>query len=634
MDLFTEHADLRVGKIIEVNGNSVKIELDSNLGNLNRTIEGRVYPIGQMASVIKIHCGRRIIFGFVNMLRMRSDVELLENVKITPSDDSRILEADLFGEAIWSEVGGELDFNRGVETYPLPLQYAYLTTREELEKIYLAAEKRAASKFDPMISIGTYVGSNKAVCRANINRLFGNHCAILGSTGAGKSATVAAILHAILEYRFMKDQKEQRLSPRIILIDPHGEYAKAFKDKAIVYRAYSEASTNGETAIDLQLPYWLMSGDEFRAMVIGKTEQEATSQNNIVYEALAYGRMVQAGIVASINDPVGEQVATLVEGKQEDDRSNFDRDKPVPFKLEEFVKHVDKVQGNKSGKTEPRAPSDGVRQKVEAVLRKLRVLRSNPQLRFIMDEFDNDSPTIETVVAQFVGKNKGQDKKQDKQEDKAEDKGIRIIDISGLPNEISGPLTALISRLLFQYKLWQTPEERKRDPVLIACEEAHRYVPNHGEAQYKEAQESIRRIAKEGRKYGIGLMLISQRPSDVESTVLSQCNSWIVLRLTNAQDQEHVGRFLPDSLSGLTRILSSLTRREAVFVGEAAALPSRIKIKELSIDQLPDSSDISFIDGWTNELLEAAEICAITTRWTGINNEDNRATEETDTPPF
>jgi len=251
-----------------------------------------------------------------------------------------------------------------------------------------------------------------------------------------------------------------------------------------------------------------------------------------------------------------------------------------------------------------------------------------------MDEFDNDSPTIETVVAQFVGKNKGQDKKQDKQEDKAEDKGIRIIDISGLPNEISGPLTALISRLLFQYKLWQTPEERKRDPVLIACEEAHRYVPNHGEAQYKEAQESIRRIAKEGRKYGIGLMLISQRPSDVESTVLSQCNSWIVLRLTNAQDQEHVGRFLPDSLSGLTRILSSLTRREAVFVGEAAALPSRIKIKELSIDQLPDSSDISFIDGWTNELLEAAEICAITTRWTGINNEDNRATEETDTPPF
>ena len=227
MNLFKEHADLRIGKIIEVNGNSIKIELDSNLGNLNRTIEGRVCSIGQMASVIKIHFGRRVIFGFVKMLRMSSEVDLLDNTRISPSDDSRILEADLFGEAVWSETSSELDFNRGVETYPLPLQYAYLTTREELEKIYLAAEKKAESTVDPMIPIGTYIGSNKAICRANIDKLFGNHCAILGSTGAGKSATVAAILHAILEYKFDKDKS---LSPRIILIDPHGEYAKAFKD--------------------------------------------------------------------------------------------------------------------------------------------------------------------------------------------------------------------------------------------------------------------------------------------------------------------------------------------------------------------------------------------------------------------
>lgn len=607
MELFKEHIDLRIGKIIEVNGNSIKIELDGKLGNLNRTIDGRVYPIGQMASVIKIHFGRRIIFGFVKMLRMSSEVDLLENTKISPSDDSRILEADLFGEAIWSETSNELDFNRGVETYPLPLQYAYLTTREELEKIYISAEKKAESKYDPMIPIGTYVGSNRAICRANIDKLFGNHCAILGSTGAGKSATVAAILHAILEYKFDKDKS---LSPRIILIDPHGEYAKAFKDKAIVYRAYSEASASGETFINLKLPYWLMSGDEFRAMVIGKTEREATSQNNIVYEALSYARMVQAGIVKSLVNPNGDQVAQLVDGKTEDDRSNFDRDKPVPFKLEEFIKHIDKVQGNKSGVATPRTASDDMRQKVENVLRKLRVLKSNPQLKFIMDEFNEKSPTIETVLTQFVGKNEGPDK------------GIRIIDISGLPNEISGPLTALISRLLFQYKLWQTPEQRRKDPVLIACEEAHRYVPEKGEAQYKEAQESIRRIAKEGRKYGIGLMLVSQRPSDVESTVLSQCNSWIVLRLTNSQDQEHVGKFLPDSLSGLTRILSSLTRREAVFVGEAAALPSRIKIEKLSRDQLPDSSDISFVDGWTNVLLESQEISAITNKWTKQGKSD------------
>jgi hypothetical protein len=178
-------------------------------------------------------------------------------------------------------------------------------------------------------------------------------------------------------------------------------------------------------------------------------------------------------------------------------------------------------------------------------------------------------------------------------------------------------LTALIARLLFQYKLWQTREEREKDPVLFICEEAHRYVPNHGEAQYKEAQEAVRRIAKEGRKYGIGLMLVSQRPSDVEATVLSQCNSWIILRLTNASDQEHVSKFLPDSLIGLTKMLPSLTRREAIFVGEAAALPSRIRINKLSANQLPDSNDISFVNGWINEPTKIAELKKISDRWVG-----------------
>ena len=183
---------------------------------------------------------------------------------------------------------------------------------------------------------------------------------------------------------------------------------------------------------------------------------------------------------------------------------------------------------------------------------------------------------------------------------------------------MAGPLTALIARLLFQYKLWQTKDERKTDPILFVCEEAHRYVPNHGEAQYKEAQEAVRRIAKEGRKYGIGLMLVSQRPSDVESTVLSQCNSWLILRLTNSNDQQHVAKFLPDSLAGLTSMLSALTRREALFVGEAAALPSRIRITKLPLDKLPDSHDISFVEGWTNQHAKVDQLKEITNKWTGL----------------
>ena len=260
-----------------------------------------------------------------------------------------------------------------------------------------------------------------------------------------------------------------------------------------------------------------------------------------------------------------------------------DRDKPVPFE-QQFTKHIDKVQGRKPDKVENLATYK--RESVDSILKKLRILRANPQLKFLMDDYSGASPDLQKVLNQFVGCSASQH--------------IRIIDISGLPNEVAGPLTALISRLLFQYKLWQTREERKKDPILFICEEAHRYVPNHGEAQYKEAQEAVRRIAKEGRKYGLGLGLVSQRPSDVESTVLSQCNSWIVLRLTNSSDQLHVAKFLPDNLSGLTKMLPSLTRREAIFVGEAAALPSRIKIQSLPENKLPDSNDISFSEGWLN----------------------------------
>ena len=495
----------------------------------------------------------------------------------------------------------KLSFIRGVETYPLPLQDAFLCLNDELESIYRAAEDLKEIDNNPMVPIGNYVGGNNAVCRANIDKLFGHHCAILGSTGSGKSGTVASILHTVISHTI----KGKNISPRIVIIDPHGEYAKAFVDKAIVYRAYNEASTAVAKSEQLKLPYWLMSSDEFRSLVIGKTEFEATSQTNMVYQAVTYARLLNAGFVESVgDDPLGEANSEIpTNGKTEIDILNFDRDKPIPFSLSEFVKHIDKVQGRKSGKSDYLTPSDSNRQKIESILKKLKILRSNPQLSFLMEEYSTSSPSLETILNQFVGE--------------IDDKNLRIIDISGLPNEVAGPLTALIARLLFQYKLWQTREEREKDPVLFICEEAHRYVPNHGEAQYKEAQEAVRRIAKEGRKYGVGLMLVSQRPSDVEATVLSQCNSWIILRLTNSNDQEHVSKFLPDSMIGLTKMLPSLTRREAIFVGEAAALPSRIRINKLSPEQLPDSNDISFVKGWVNEPTKATVLKKITDRWIG-----------------
>ncbi len=601
-ELFSPRSELKIGRIVEVSGNSLRIELDDDINELVRAVDGKNYPIGQIGSVIKIHFGRKVLFAFVRLLRMRSEVlDGAEDTQISPSDDARLLEADLFGQGTWSQASEKLNFTRGVETYPLPLQQAFLCLNKELESVYKAAEYNAAeTSISPMVPIGNYVGSNNAICRANIDKLFGHHFAILGSTGSGKSGTVASLLHSILDY----EHDSKKLKPRIIIIDPHGEYAKAFGDSALVYRAYNDASATETDGELLKLPYWLMSSDELRSLVIGKTEFEATSQNNIIYEGISYARQVQASLIKDIGDnPLGGINAEREDDVDEDKVLNFDRDKPVPFKLTQFEKHIDKVQGRKLGKTDNMAPSSSERGRIDKILKKLRILQANPQLKFLMEDFSENAPTLQDVLNQFIGESEG--------------KHIRIIDISGLPNEVAGPLTALIARLLFQYKLWQTKDERKKDPVLFICEEAHRYVPNHGEAQYKEAQEAIRRIAKEGRKYGLGLGLISQRPSDVESTVLSQCNSWIVLRLTNSGDQEHVAKFLPDSLSGLTKMLPALTRREAIFVGEAAALPSRIRIQKLPDNKLPDSNDISFSEGWLNDPMDEDELKSIVDRWCG-----------------
>jgi len=533
---------------------------------------------------------------------MRSEIAFVEGQKsIAPGDDSRVLEADLFAQGIWQGEKKGLSFSRGVETYPLPLQGVYLTTAEELDAIFSAAEHSAEHEtISPLIAIGTYVGSNGATCRANLDKLLGQHCAVLGSTGSGKSGTVAALVHSMLEHQAVNGTQ---IKPRIIIIDPHGEYSAAFQNNATVLRAYASGA-NEVAATELRLPYWLMSGDELRGLIIGKTEAEATSQNNIIYKALKYARMVQAGIITALpNNPNGDQQPALCAGKTEVDISSFDRDKPIRFSMDEFVRHIDHVQGRKTGKTDNLSSSE--RKSHDSILDKLNVLRTDPRINFLMNDSPSDS--LEKSIRQLTGVAENEST-------------LKIIDISGAPNEVAGTLAAMICRILFNYKIWQTREEREKDPVLLICEEAHRYVPDRGEAQYREAQEAIRRIAKEGRKYGLGLMLVSQRPSDVESTVLSQCNSWVILRLTNGSDQEHVKKFLPDSLAGITKMLSSLARREAVFVGEAAALPARIRIRELSPEQLPDSRDISFVNGWLQPPLSEETVKKTADRWTSLKN--------------
>jgi len=554
--------NLAIGTIIEVDGSHIVAELKPGITELSRIFGGDTYPIGQFGSIVKIHFGRRIIFAFVGRLRMKAEYELERGIAPQAASDERVIEADLFGEGEWlrdatvAPASWELKFDRGVATYPLPQQTVYLTPKRELRFIYGHGK-------GPSVHLGEHVGTGGTKCYAAMNELLGKHTAILGSTGAGKSGTVAAVLHSLLEWGAEAGLASWK--PRIVVLDPHNEYAKAFKDQHI------RLSTDKGS---LKLPYWLLNFQETVSLVIGKTEFVATSQSNIVKLALLNARSAAA---PTLKIDLTKQPLTV--------------DSPTPYSIQKFKEEVNaqRPPGKDKKEQEP----------FNSVINKLETLERDSRMSFMLAPWDEATDEFASVLSQFVG----------------DDKPVRIVDLLGVPNEVAGICSAVIARTLFNLKVWQTTEERERDPVLLVCEEAHRYVPNRGEAQYEAAQEAIRRIAKEGRKYGIGLLLVSQRPSEVEATVLSQCNSWIILRITNEADREHVRAILPDSMAGLTKMLSGLRRQEAIFVGQAAILPSRILVRSLSTDQLPRSNDIDFNKGWQGPAMTAAELGVIANRW-------------------
>jgi len=547
--------NLAIGRIIEVDGSRLVAELNPTLSELSRIYAGETYPIGQFGSIIRIHFGRRLVYALVGRLRMKSEFQAERGLVPASSSDERIVEADLFGEGEWVHGATgewELRFERGVSTYPLPQQTVYLTPKAELRFIY--GKARGA-----VVQLGQHVGSGGTPCLADLNELLGKHTAVLGSTGSGKSGTVAAIIHSILERGSAFNYAKWR--PQIIILDPHGEYGSAFAK-------HTKLSSDDGT---LTLPYWLLNFQETVALLIGKTEFVATSQANIVKSALMSAR------------EEGAQQLSL-------DPSLITVDSPVPYKLASLKT---KIEADKP-------PQASKQDSHNSILQKLEVLMTDARLRFMMTEWDgNNSDPFPEIIKQLIG----------------DGPQPRIVDLSGVPNEVAGVSSAAIARTLFNLKIWQTQPERESDPVLLVCEEAHRYVPNRGEAQYEAAQEAIRRIAKEGRKYGVGLLLVSQRPSEVEATVLSQCNSWIVLRITNEADRDHVRSILPDSMSGLTKMLSGLRRQEAIFVGQAAMLPSRILIRDLKPEQLPKSNDIDFDRGWQNDVTPDEQIQEVVNRW-------------------
>ena len=432
-----------------------------------------------------------------------------------------------------------------MSTYPLPLQRVYLTPKSELQQIYGGASPDG-------IFIGNYVGADEEACYLDLNELIGKHTAILGSTGSGKSACVTAVVKGIDECR--PTQENGAWHPRIVILDPHGEYRQAFPRA----RVLSIESGN------LQLPFWLLNLQDTIELLTGRTEAAAAAQANIIKSALVNARRAAADA-----------------GGLKDDWVSVDS--PIPYKLTDFINQI----------KESMPTQESRRGSHKSVLDRLEILRNDGRMAFMMSEVENTNVSNEInctdalvqVVTTFLGSQNGP----------------VIVDLSGIPSEVAGILAGTIARLLFTWRVWQTNEERARDPILLICEEAHLYVPHQGSAQFAEAQAAVRRVVREGRKYGLGLMIVSQRPSEIDESVLSQCSSWIVLRIGNDRDRDRVRAALPESMDNLASMLSSLRRQEAVIVGEATTLPARVRIRSLANAELPSSQDVDYIDGWLTD---------------------------------
>ena len=408
------------------------------------------------------------------------------------------------------------------------------------------------------LEIGRYTIDENAAAYLDGNKFFQRHASLLGSTGSGKSWTVAAIL----------EQAAKLQSSNLIVFDLHGEYSRLSYARQLRVPGPEELGKQDDSL--LFLPYWLLNAEELQAMFIDRSEYTAHNQ------------------VMAFQDTVVSEKKKQLDGlKKTEVLESFTLDSPIPFSIEDVIaelKHLNEemVQGSRG---ERQGPFNG---QFARLLLRLNSRISDKRYGFLFQappkahEYDAMSVMVKRLM--------DYSQKEDR---------IKVIDFSEVPADILPVIVGLVARIIYQVQFWTDRESRK--PIALVCDEAHMYLPDkEGKNPVEQrAVENFEKIAKEGRKYGVALLVVSQRPSDVSSTILSQCNNIVSLRLSNGNDQATVRRLMPESLEGLMDTLPNLDIGEALVVGDAVLLPSRIRIHPPS--EKPLSTTIDFWDEWAKE---------------------------------
>jgi hypothetical protein len=383
-----------------------------------------------------------------------------------------------------------------------------------------------------------------------IDAMLGKHFALLGSTGTGKSTGAALILHRICQ---------AAPEGHIVMIDPHGEYSAAFRDTGMIF-----------DVTNLQMPYWLMNFDEHCEVFLNTRGNERQTDADILARCLLKAR----------------QKSRLAEGM-----NKLTVDSPIPYLLSDLTTILQDEMG-KLDKASSSIPYLRIKSKIDE-------LKADPRYQFMFSGM-----LVGDTMAEFIGKVFRLP---------AEGKPISIVDVSGVPSDITSTVVAVLSRLTFDYAIWSRDEKTR--PILLVCEEAHRYVPNEKNSDGSSVGNILSRIAKEGRKYGVSLGLITQRPSDLAEGVLSQCGTIISMRLNNDRDQAFVKAAMPEGARGFLDSIPALRNRECIICGEGVSIPMRVSFDTLEEHKRPASEDPSFAALWNDGGGEEESVGRTVARW-------------------
>ena len=506
--------------------------------------------------IIQASKTRQTLIGMVNkIIRTYSDDDIEPEDELTANSND-IVKINMIGTLLDKEGLRENVFKRTLESVPEISSEVYIMSDENLSAFMNVISSISADGNDPL-NIGTYALNKHADAYLDGNKLFQKHAVIVGSTGSGKSCTVATIIQQIASLK----------SANAILFDIHGEYSPIMGDSIKHYKIAGPTDKHEDDI--LFLPYWLLTYEEMQAMLIDRGDQNAPNQ------AMLFSRTV-----------LNEKKSFLSENEHSDLVDSITIDSPVPFSMNEVLSEFNRLNIEMVDGTKGKKQGDYYG-KLSRFIQRLENKVSDKRLNFMFCKDDNllQYEYIDLLFKKLMLS-------------ASNDGGIKIIDFSEVPSDILPLIVSLIARLVFSVQQWV--EKDNIQPIALFCDEAHLYIPQ----DVKDGVEtlslnSFERIAKEGRKYGVGLVVITQRPSEVDRTVLSQSSNYVAMRLTNSDDQNVIKRLLPDSIGNFGDILPILDVGEALVVGDACLLPSRIIIKKPNPE--PNSSTVRFWDEWSKD---------------------------------